>query len=70
MIDMIGWARLNSPDASASQSWPALVSLGIAAPPTSVQADQNPDRPVIERGRHAPMMPILASRRPPPFERA
>ena len=25
MTDMIGWARLSAPDASASQSWPALV---------------------------------------------
>ncbi|MFB3112534.1 MAG: hypothetical protein ACE10G_10915 [Gemmatimonadales bacterium] len=25
MTDMIGWARLSAPDASASQSWPELV---------------------------------------------
>ncbi len=39
--------------------------------PISLQADQNPDRAVVDCGRHVPMMPILDQDRPDlarPFE--
>ncbi len=37
---------------------PPLVLVQEAADLTSLQADQNPNRAVVDRGRHAPMMSI------------